>query len=430
MASKEPSHVAKRLKLTRSTLKGLQAMGKPYYVWDAMQSGFGVRVRETGSATYVVMFRLRGDPKQHFVTLGLVAEMAPEEARARAAEIKVAAREGRNLDVETKEAGRSAEAERRRQANDITVADLCERYLTHLADEPSETYGRKRTASTVRVSRVWLKNLIRLKGGVRLSVITDADLKDAVAAAPIKSRRAHTGVIKRLFAYAADEGLLASDPATTLKRPRPGAPRTRKPSVSEVRELLAASRQLALTGGWPEMFDDLTALIVLTGQRRQEVAKMDFAHVDFKRSLWVQPETSNKSKREHTLPLNDPALTIIKRRFEAAARPPRGLVLPSIKKGQEISSGVFDTIMKRLNKETGIAFRLHDLRRAMASAMGENGIPFHVADALLNHAASASKGGVMGVYQLAEMIDAKRAAMALWGSLLTEEPAGALKAVA
>ena len=202
---------------TRSALKALKAASKPYYVWDAVQAGFGVRVRPTGTAAYVVMFRLRGDPKQHFVTLAPVAEMAPEEARARAAEIKVAAREGRNLDVETKEAGRSAEAERR-QANDITVAELCECYLTHLAEEPSETYGRKRAASTVRISRVWLSNLIRLKGDVRLSVITDADLKDVVAAATIKSRRAHTGVIKRAFAYAAGGGAFEpADPATAFR---------------------------------------------------------------------------------------------------------------------------------------------------------------------------------------------------------------------
>ena len=75
-----------------------------------------------------------------------------------------------------------------------------------------------------------------------------------------------------------------------------------------------------------------------------------------------------------------------------------------------------------LREATGIEFRLHDFRRSAVSAMAERGVDFAVADAILNHAASQSKGGMLGVYQHAELKPAKRRAMEIWEGALFDEP--------
>jgi hypothetical protein len=61
---------------------------------------------------------------------------------------------------------------------------------------------------------------------------------------------------------------------------------------------------------------------------------------------------------------------------------------------------------------------LHDFRRSMVSAMADHGVAFEVADSLLNHAASQSRGGIVGVYQRAELGARKVQALALWSRLL------------
>jgi integrase len=60
----------------------------------------------------------------------------------------------------------------------------------------------------------------------------------------------------------------------------------------------------------------------------------------------------------------------------------------------------------------------HDFRRSFATALGETGISETVADAVLNHRQSATRGGVLGVYQRASRWPEQVKAMQLWGRLL------------
>jgi integrase len=60
----------------------------------------------------------------------------------------------------------------------------------------------------------------------------------------------------------------------------------------------------------------------------------------------------------------------------------------------------------------------HDFRRSFATALGEAGIPEAIADAILNHRQSATRGGVLGVYQRASRWPEQVKAMELWGRLL------------
>jgi hypothetical protein len=73
--------------------------------------------------------------------------------------------------------------------------------------------------------------------------------------------------------------------------------------------------------------------------------------------------------------------------------------------------------------------RLHDLRRSFATALGEAGVTETIADAILNHKQSATRGGVLGVYQRSARWPEQVAAMQRWGRLLAaaiEEPAPSL----
>jgi len=58
-------------------------------------------------------------------------------------------------------------------------------------------------------------------------------------------------------------------------------------------------------------------------------------------------------------------------------------------------------------------WRLHDLRRTVATRMCDLGIEPHVVEAVLNHV-SGTKAGVAGVYNRSLYAGEKRAALALW----------------
>jgi hypothetical protein len=63
-------------------------------------------------------------------------------------------------------------------------------------------------------------------------------------------------------------------------------------------------------------------------------------------------------------------------------------------------------------------WRLHDFRRSLVSTCAERGADIAVPDSLLNHASSATRGGGIGTYQRALLIEPTRKVMALWDGLL------------
>jgi hypothetical protein len=60
-------------------------------------------------------------------------------------------------------------------------------------------------------------------------------------------------------------------------------------------------------------------------------------------------------------------------------------------------------------------WKVHDLRRTLATGFQKLGVRFEVTEAVLNHT-SGSKGGVAGVYQRHDWAEEKRAALDAWAS--------------
>jgi hypothetical protein len=178
-----------------------------------------------------------------------------------------------------------------------------------------------------------------------------------------------------------------------------------------------AADALLESGRWRQAQRDGIWLLALTAQRRAEVAGMAWEDLDLAAGEWRQPGMKNKSRAAHVVPLATIALKIIKRAHEAAGRPLAGLVLRGVRNNGRMDAN-FSDLQQVLRLETGIAFRLHDFRRAAVSAMAERGVDFAVADAILNHAASQSRAGMIAVYQHAELKSSKRRAMEIWEAAL------------
>jgi integrase len=111
-------------------------------------------------------------------------------------------------------------------------------------------------------------------------------------------------------------------------------------------------------------------------------------------------------------------MDILRARHLAAEEPTNGLVFPATRSGKPIDT--FSDIKEALIEHLPdlLDWRFHDLRRTFATALGEAGVSETVADAILNHRQSATRGGVLGVYQLAQRWPEQMAAMKHWGDAL------------
>jgi len=171
---------------------------------------------------------------------------------------------------------------------------------------------------------------------------------------------------------------------------------------------------------------DLARFLIAVPCRRGEAANLNWSHLDLAAAEWRQPGRLTKNRDPHRLHLHTVALEVLRARHKATSG--SGLVFPAPKSAAVVDT--FSDIKARLRDATGqdgtalADWTWHDFRRSFATALGEAGIPEAVADAVLNHRQSATRGGVLGVYQRASRWPEQVRAMQLWGQLLADAIAG------
>jgi len=130
-------------------------------------------------------------------------------------------------------------------------------------------------------------------------------------------------------------------------------------------------------------------------------------------------------RQQHVVPLPPPAVAILRARRKVFRRAPDAgdLVLPTTSrdgKGAAPISG-WNWIKRELDQRARLpTWRLHDFRRSLVTHLAEKGADVAVLDSMLNHAASVTRGGVIGVYQKASLLEPMRKAMTLWDELLRQ----------
>ena len=164
-------------------------------------------------------------------------------------------------------------------------------------------------------------------------------------------------------------------------------------------------------------FGPIVRLLIATGQRREEVTSLDWAELDRDESEWRLPGDRAKNGEPNMIPLNDPAVAELDNVAKGDRWPRNGRVFPTS------SGAAFTAYSKGKNKLDKLlaadgsdalpAWRLHDLRRTLATGFQRLGVRFEVTEAVLNHV-GASRSGVAGVYQRHDWKTEKREALRVW----------------
>jgi integrase len=208
--------------------------------------------------------------------------------------------------------------------------------------------------------------------------------------------------------WALDRGMIDVNPIAGLKPPH--RERAREVVLSD-KELLSLM-QAADGEGYP--FGDAVKLLVLTGQRRSEVAEMQWSEIDVGRAVWTIPATRSKNGQSHDVPLSGQAVILLRSlpRFLGS-----DWVFTTTGRGP--ISG-FGRLKSRLQVVSETAdWRIHDIRRTVASGMARMGVDPHVIESVLNHK-SGIISGVAAVYNRYGYEKEKRYALDRWAGHVGE----------
>jgi integrase len=391
---------------------------KDRLVFDDAQRGLAVRITSSGGQTYLAQYTLHG--AKHRVPLGSCSALSLSKARDAAAAVMGDVAKGKHPAGERKEA---AAAERAKKARDrLTLETLIDTWARLHLSQRRPRYA----AEAVRALRhAFPRYLDRPAEDLdRATVVRALDgLQRKQKAKSGNGEEAPTGLgIARgtaaygraLYGWAIKRGTMAHNPFANLPHASPIASRDRVLTDEE----LAAIWRAADAAPFP--YSAIVRLLILTGQRREEVAGMTWAEIGEDLATWTIPGTRTKNGAPHLVPLSEQARDILRgllpddgkaAKRELAERRKKGmLVLP----GDRGAYGGWSKSKSRLDAGCGVSgWRLHDLRRTLATGLQRLGVRLEVTEAVLNHV-SGSRAGIVGVYQRHDWAAEKRAALDAW----------------
>jgi len=369
----------------------LPAAGKTDTIhFDQDLAGFGVRLRQNGERVrkaWVAQYRLPGSRRTRRVTLGTVGKLTPVEAREAAR--KLLARVALGHDPQGEKEAKRAQAERTfRSAIDAHLA----------AKEPGWR------PSSYRISKLYLTgSYFRPLHPLSVNEIAHPDIAARLSAIS-RDHSPHTAAAARraisaAFRWFMEEGWTSSNPVIGTRKPLDPRPREHVLTNAELVKIWNACED--------DDFGRIMRLLILLGSRRQEIGGLRWSELDLEAGTWTLPAERSKNHRSHTIVLPPTARAIIK----AVPLTSRDHLF-----GDRAGDGFTSWSHCKVDLERRVKvrpWRVHDIRRTVATGMADIGIEPHHIETALNHF-SGHRRGVAGVYNKSRYERAVTTALVRW----------------
>lgn len=375
------------MKLTETRLEKLErpAKGKDKLVKDDVQPGLFVRVSSKGSKTYLCQYTFAGVKEREPIRATTLAT-----ARTAAAKIMGEVALGRNPAADRKAATLAAKVKAAHV--ELTLGALVDQWAALSLASKRERYS---TEATRAIKRGFARHL-----ALPAAALTRADVVavlDAIAADHPTMARQTAAYGRAAFGWAMKRGSLTTSPFVNMDLPAT-VRRDRVLSDLELRAIWQATAK-------PGSFNAIVRVLLLTGARREEVAGLTWAELSADGLVWTLPEARAKNGVAHQVPLSPQVRAII----EAAPRYANKFVFP----GAGGSFNGWGRSKDKLDEASGVAgWRLHDIRRSVATNLQKLGVKLETTESILNHI-SGSRGGITGIYQRYDFASEKAAALQL-----------------
>lgn len=385
-------------KITKRTIDALIALRSEGFLWDDGIKGFGAKITKPGAVSYILQFRMGGrEAKTRRCTIGSHGSpWTPTTAREEA--LRLSRLIGQGVDpVEV-------EKQRRREAVDLAFDNYADRF-------ERSCVGRGWKLLVARSLRIHSMPVLKSKP---LPKITRADIVavfDRMPDTQVANRRNVFAVLRRLFRWAVSRGDIDRSPMEGMETPPAVKARDRWLSDEELAQVWKH------TPNTHPCFGPIVRLLIVTGQRREEVSSLAWEELDQAERMWILPGDRAKNGEPNRVPLNSLAVSVLESVAGKPNWPRRGKVFATstgggftgYHKGKE----KLDWLIAEDGGEAMQPWRLHDLRRTLATGFQRLGVRFEVTEAVLNHV-GGSRAGVAGIYQRHDWKAEKREAIDLW----------------
>ena len=383
-----------RTHLTDMGVKNLRPppTGQTVY-WDA-HSPVGVRVSAGGAKSFIIMV---GSGRRE--TIGSYPALSLSEARA---------------DAKKRIAERTLGL--RHVAPTVTFSEALAGFLAQCEE-------RNKPGTAKETRRLLNRHFLPEFRSTLVADITDAAIGkclDRLSKTPGEQRHAFTAA-RTFFRWCTrpPRRYLKHSPMEGYEAPSKARSRERVLSDRELTIIYRSAGEL----GWP--FGTIVQLLILTGQRRNEITSLRETWVDGSdiKSITL-PSEIVKNSQEHTIPLCPMAEAILERTpilngmyFKARGADDRSYT------GWSKGKRALDKLIKDEAEKSPVAhWTLHDLRRTFSTGLARLGVPQHINDKLLNHRVSSQRdvSPVAMIYNRYEYWEEQNDALSKWEARISD----------
>lgn len=409
----------KKYRLSENMLKALcrePQHRNAHDYFDTQVQNLCVTIRPSGAASWCL--RYRADGRQRRLTLGRFPGVSVEAARKAARKFLGEIAEGRDPAAEKR-------ARRQRDISTETYPAMAETFIRRHAMVKNRGWRAQARVLGLRLSKISARQIANPRPGdppPAFIAIPDSlatrwarklarDITRADVAAAVNDLMptfpsaacCRLAQLKSAFNWLVANGFLDAHPCEVIPPPAAHVARDRVLTDDEITSLWAASETLRAP------FRQYVRVLLLVGQRRTEVARMEWS--ELAGDAWIIPGIKAKNGDEHTVPLS----ALVLAELQTLPRLGRYVFTSSPKGLTAIScfSDIKEDIDAVMSADDG--WTLHDLRRTAASGMGKLGVQPHVIEAVLNHR-SGVISGIARVYNRNPYAPEKRAALDAWAN--------------
>lgn len=409
-------------KLTDVRIRNWIKAGQPVASADGGGLTFTLSAKRT--AAWVLRYRFGGKPRE--LTIGRYPDITLAKARELATEARAKIQQG--VDVAREKQKASIERSTAKSFRQLAT-DYIEKKFPDLA------------ANTIKQRRHHIDDIIIPKlGGLAARDVTTSDVVALIEGVGNQSRSVAELVLtamSEIFKHAVARHVVTANPCAGISV----SAICGKPVPKRQRLKLTAEELRAILPALPTIGDQnaLTVKILLvTCTRIGELARAEWAHVDFDRAEWFIPDANSKTGKSFTVPLPSAAVGWFRELQAFSCGSP--FVLPARQSRRKHNHGgeihfeqrTLNSMLHKLcgkleqaheEDETATKVRRftpHDLRSTARSHLAALGVHVIVAERCLNH----SLGGLIAVYDQHDYMTERRAALELWADFIRACEAG------
>ncbi|TIP20164.1 site-specific integrase [Mesorhizobium sp.] len=408
-----------KVSLTDFKVKNLKKApaGKRYDVMDSEARGLGVRVNDKGERTFIFYSRFPGKSAPERRVIGEYVEpdetgqhpaMSLADARKKAGEWRGLIKSG--IDPKVKE-------EEARAADKLATARKIDRAFETVLDRYIKARRRDGIRKVNEDEKDFNRECLPKWKGRDVAGLTMADIMEVIEGISARgAQRQALNMAQKIgtfFSWCVDDEVIEISPYRAKKVRTAIGEKTSRDRVfsdDEIRVFWKATEKLDVV---PR---SVYRLLLLTGQRLNDVAMASWSEVDLEKKVLTIPAARFKSERDHAVPLTDDAVEIIK----ALPRWKRCPWLFSLDGEHPVTIGNkvklrLDMAMVAALKEddeeaTLPAWVNHDLRRTVRTRLSELDVMDEVAEAVIGHVPTA----LVRTYNQSDRMKVKRDALTRW----------------